>query len=186
MNTLKIFFPGRRYSVDRSYLYFLDKYIDGESIYLEYDFKRWSNPSLSLEDNIKIAYEVALKKLENIDFSKYNEIIFIAKSVGTVVAAKLRNELRLFRARLILLTPLTETIPFLRQTDFIVTSFKDEYIDASVLKENENRFPFLTIYKDVRHSLEFPNNLKRTIDLIYEIVELALNYLDTAYKDILE
>ena len=41
MATLKVFFPGRRYGIDRSYLYFLDRYIDGDSIYLEYDKKRY-------------------------------------------------------------------------------------------------------------------------------------------------
>ena len=39
---------------------------------------------------------------------------------------------------------------------------------------------------DLPHSLEFKYNLKRTIDFLYENLELALNYLDTAYKDILE
>lgn len=186
MSTLKVFFPGRRYGCDRSYLYFLDRYIDGDSIYLEYDVKRYTTDMEPLDQNIKEAYEYSLKILKNVDFKKYNEIIFIAKSIGTVVAGKIREELKISNVRFICLTPLNQTIPYLHQTDFIVTSFADTYIDANVLKKEENRYPFLTIKKDLGHSLEYNNNLKGTIDVLYEIIELALNYLDTATKDILD
>ena len=186
MATLKVFFPGRRYSVDRSYLYFLDRYIDGESIYLEYDLKRYTKDMEPLEENIKKAYEYSKDILKNVDFRKYNEVIFIAKSIGTVVAGKIREDFKVNNTRFICLTPLNETLPYLRQPDFIITSLSDPYIDATKLKEKENRFPFLSIYKDVGHSLEYKNDLKRTINFLYENLELALNYLDTAYKDILE
>ena len=186
MPTLKVFFPGRRYGIDRSFLYYLDKYIDGDSIYLEYDVKRYTQEVVSLEENIESAYKLAFEKLKNVDFKNYTEVIFIAKSIGTAVAGKIRESLKLTNLRCIMLTPINETIPYLKQTDFIITSFDDPYIDAKKLKENENRFPFLSIFKDIGHSLEYKNNLKKTIDFLYENLELALNYLDTAYKDILE
>lgn len=186
MSTLKVFFPGRRYGIDRSFLYYLDKYIDGDSIYLEYDVKRYTQEVVSLEENIESAYKLAFEKLKNVDFKNYTEVIFIAKSIGTAVAGKIRESLKLTNLRCIMLTPINETIPYLKQTDFIITSFDDPYIDAKKLKENENRFPFLSIYKNIGHSLEYKNNLKGTIDFLYENLELALNYLDTAYKDILE
>ncbi len=186
MATLKVFFPGRRYGIDRSYLYFLDRYIDGDSIYLEYDKKRYEKDVIELEENIKEAYAYSYKILKDIDFKKYSEVIFIAKSIGTVVAGKIREELNVNNARFICLTPLTQTIPYLRQTDFIITSKTDTYIEINKLEEVQNRFPFLSVYEDVPHSLEFKYNLKRTIDFLYENLELALNYLDTAYKDILE
>ena len=186
MSTLKVFFPGRRYGIDRSFLYYLDRYIEGDSIYLEYDVKRYTQDMVSLEENIDSAYKLSFERLKNVDFKKYAEVIFIAKSIGTVVAGKIREELKLTNLRCIMLTPINETIPYLKQTDFIITSFADSYIDAQKLKENENRFPFLSIFKDIGHSLEYKNNLKKTIDFLYENLELALNYLDTAYKDILE
>ena len=184
-NTLKIFFPGRRYSVDRSYLYYLDKYIDGDSIYLNYDNFRGNKDALPLEDEIKKDFDFAMNLLKNIDFSKYGEIILIAKSVGTVVASKVREMLNLTRARFICLTPLNETIPFLKQTDFIITSRKDKYIDISQIESTSSHFPFMTIYDDLPHSLEYENNLYDTIDLLKTNLDLALNYLDTAYKDLL-
>ena len=186
MATLKVFFPGRRYSSDRSFLYFLDRYIDGESVYLDYDVKRYTKDVLPLEENIDEAYMFSFEKLKDFDFSKYTEVIFIAKSIGTVVAGKIRERLKVNNARVIMLTPLNETIPYLRQTDFILTSFADTYIDANKLKKVENRYPFMSIYQDIGHSLEYPNNLKKTLTFLYENLELILNYLDTAYKDILE
>lgn len=184
-NTLKIFFPGRRYSVDRSYLYYLDKYIDGDSIYLNYDVSRTNKETLPLNEEIEKDFNFALKTLQNVDFTKYGEIILIAKSVGTVVASKIREKLDLSRARFICLTPLNETIPYLRQTDFIITSNNDEFIDISKLDNKRRLFPFMTIYNDLPHSLEYKNNLYETIDLLKENLDLALNYLDTAYKDLL-
>ena len=62
----------------------------------------------------------------------------------------------------------------------------DTYIDANKLKKVENRYPFMSIYQDIGHSLEYPNNLKKTLTFLYGNLELILNYLDTAYKDILE
>lgn len=70
MATLKVFFPGRRYGIDRSYLYFLDRYIDGDSIYLEYDKKRYEKDVIELEENIKEAYAYSIKILKDIDFKK--------------------------------------------------------------------------------------------------------------------
>ena len=186
MATLKVFFPGRRYGIDRSYLYFLDRYIDGDSIYLEYDKKRYEKDVIELEENIKEAYAYSIKILKDIDFKKYSEVIFIAKSIGTVVAGKIREELNVNNARFICFTPLNETLPYLKQTDFIITSKIDPFIDFSKIESIQNKFPFLTIYEDAPHSLEFKYDLKRTIYSLYENLELALNYLDTAYKDILE
>ena len=191
MATLKVFFPGRRYGIDRSYLYFLDRYIDGDSIYLEdryidgdsiyleYDKKRYEKDVIELEENIKEAYAYSIKILKDIDFKKYTEVIFIAKSIGTVVAGKIREELKVNNARFICLTPLNETLPYLKQTDFIITSKIDPFIDFSKIESIQNKFPFLTIYEDAPHSLEFKYDLKRTIYSLYENLELALNYLDT-------
>lgn len=185
-NTLKIFFPGRRYSCDRSFLYFLDKYISGDSIYLTYDHPRMVEEKLTSEDDFKRAYAYAKEKLSNIDFKKYGEIIFIAKSLGTVVAGRLRKELGLEnRVRFICLTPINKTLPYLTQTDFIITSESDKYIDVSSLKQKENMYPFLTIYKDVPHSLELPS-MYETLNFLKVNLDLALNYLDTSYKDILD
>ena len=102
------------------------------------------------------------------------------------MATKLRNEKLIKASKFILLTPINETIPFLKQGDFIVTSLKDSYVDASLLKAKENYFPFLTIYEDLPHSLEYANNFYKTFDLQKEILDNAINYLDISYKDIVE
>ena len=184
-NTLKIFFPGIRYSCDRSLLYFLDKYIDGDSIYLEYDLPRNIDVIDDFQEKIKSSVDIAYERLSDIDWSKYGEIILIGKSVGTVVASKVREHFSLVRARFICLTPINETLPFIKQTDFVVTSKQDQYIDITSLIKKQFIYPFLTIYEDLPHSLELPNDYHRTVKVLGEIIDLALNYLDTAYKDLL-
>lgn len=185
-NTIKLIFPGKRYSIDRSLLYFLDKYIDGESIYFEYDSPRYLNDLKNINEIIDDAYNFSKEILESKKLDEYAEVIVIAKSIGTLVATKLRNEKLIKASKFILFTPINETIPFLKQGDFIVTSLKDSYVDASLLKAKENYFPFLTIYEDLPHSLEYANNFYKTFDLQKEILDNAINYLDISYKDIVE
>ena len=185
-NTIKLIFPGKRYGIDRSLLYFLDKYIDGESIYFEYDSPRYLNDSKNINEIIDDAYNFSKEILESKKLDEYTEVIVIAKSIGTLVSTKLRNEKLIKASKFILLTPINETIPFLKQGDFIVTSLKDSYVDASLLKAKENYFPFLTIYEDLPHSLEYTNNFYKTFDLQKEILDNAINYLDISYKDIVE
>lgn len=184
--TLKIFFPGRCYSVDRSYLYFIDKYIDGESIYLNYDKPRIDKKSeFILEKELDEDLNYSFNVLNNVDFDRYSEIILIGKSIGTIVASIIREKFNLGRARFICLTPLTETLKYVRQTDFIITSRADRFINLEELEKVTFKYPFLTIYDDLPHSLEYPTNYAKTIDLLKNNIDLILNYLDTAEKDLL-
>ena len=105
-NTIKLIFPGKRYSIDRSLLYFLDKYIDGESIYFEYDSPRYLNDSKNINEIIDDAYNFSKEILESKKLDEYAEVIVIAKSIGTLVATKLRNEKLIKASKFILLTPI--------------------------------------------------------------------------------
>lgn len=185
INTLKVFFPGRRYSIDRSFLHFLDKYIDGESIYLDYSHKKYEECKLSINEETIANFNNCLDVLKKIDFQSYTEIIFIGKSIGTLIAGKIRETLKLENVRFICLTPITDTLAYLKQTDFILTSESDSLIDLSKLPLNSFSYPFLTVYKDIPHSLEYENNLYKTIDFLKTNLDLILNYLDTSYKDLL-
>lgn len=184
-NTLKIFFPGIRYSIDRSLLHFIDKYVDGDSIYIDYSSLRSNDGIVDFDEEVKNDVALSLEKLKNVKWDSYGEIILIGKSIGTVVASIIRKELKLDRARFICLTPLTQTVPYLRQTDFIVSSKLDQYIDISLLEKKQFLFPLLTIYQDLPHSLELDNNYHRTFEVLNGVIDLTLNYLDTAYKDLL-
>lgn len=184
-NTLKVIFPGVRYSIDRSCLYYLDRYIDGDSIYIEYDDKRYENKSYNFIDEINKDFEIAKQVLSNINFSKYGEIILIGKSIGTVVACLIRNYYMLDKARFICLTPINETLQYIRQTDFIITSKADKYINLETIEKERFKYPFLTIYSDLPHSLEYKNDFHKTLKVLENIIDLSLNYLDTSYKDLL-
>ena len=184
--TLKLIFPGKRYSIDRSLLYFLDKYIEGESIYFEYDSPRYLENSNSMDEILLDAYEFSKEILESKSFEEFSEIIVIAKSIGTYVATRLRNEGLIKAKKFIILTPINETTNFLKQSDFIVSSLSDPYIDPLFLKSKACYFPFLEIYNDLPHSLEYNNNFAKTFDLQKSIIDNAINYLDISYKDIVE
>jgi hypothetical protein len=186
MKTLKLIFPGQRYSCDRSLLYFIDTNIEGESVYFKYDFARNVDlKSITDEEIIERAIDYSKQIINHIDFSEYDEIIFIAKSVGTYVAGYFRDELKLNSARFICLTPITKSLKFIRQNDFVITGSLDKRVDPKELEKFKYAYPFFETIEGVGHSLEYRDNLKATFDIQYKVCELALNYLDTANKDIL-
>ena len=186
MKTLKLIFPGQRYSCDRSLLYFIDTNIEGDSVYFRYDYARNIDlKSMTEKDIIKHAIDYSKKLFDNVDLSQYDEIILIAKSIGTYVAGYFRELFKLDSARFICLTPFSSSLKYIRQNDFVLIGSLDKHINSSELEKFKFAYPFFEIIDGVGHSLEYPNNLKATFDLQYKVCELALNYLDTATKDIL-
>lgn len=182
MKTLKLIFPGRRYSLDRSLLYFLNKYIEGDTLYFSYNIDL--NLSASVDLLINEAYEYSKEKIKEIDLTKYTEIIFIGKSIGTVVAGKIRELVKLEEAKFIALTPLDETVPYLHQWDFIVTSDDDRYFSSLSREKFKYAYPFFILLKGIGHSLE-SNVLSLTFKIQHQIIEEALTYCDTSIKDLL-
>ena len=112
-NKLAVIFPGIGYSCDRSLLYYT------AVMMREHGYKIVPVPYTGFPKNVKgdaqkmrecyvIAQEQAAEILRDIDFGDYDDIIFIGKSIGTVVALAIAKQFDL-TARYVLFTPLVET-----------------------------------------------------------------------------
>jgi len=118
-------------------------------------------------------YENAEKVIVNIDFSQYDHIVFVAKSMGTVVACTLKEKYNI-AADLILFTPLKETLPFMKKENDIVlvaAGDQDTWLDTNVLveaceKEGLNYY----IESGVGHRMEVTGDLERNLEVLKNVI----------------
>ena len=176
MKKLIVLFPGIRYSVDMPLLYYARlKYEEKgyESIAINYDYSY--KEKKMLKEYIEEGKNYALKQLENIDFSQYEDFIFVSKSMGTVVAGWLEEKLKI-KVRHIYLTPLEATLPYIRKEKDIITvvaGTKDKHINAEELKDYCKKEEInCKLIEGVGHRLEIKNNIERNIDILKEVIKL--------------
>ena len=163
-----ISFPGRR-GYEIPLLYFGAKY------YEDYGYEKLfiSHPKYE-ECEFNVLLDNADKILSQIDFDEYNEIVFIAKSIGTVVACQIKEKYHI-PAKLILFTPLYETMSYIHSKNdiqLIAIGNKDRYIDVEMLKKACDVENILChIEPDVGHRMEVLNNLDKNLSIISNVIQ---------------
>ena len=167
-NGLAVIFPGIGYSCDRSLLYYT------AVMMREYGYKVVPVPYTGFPRNVKgdaqkmrecyvIAQEQAAEILRDISFDDYDDIVFIGKSIGTVVALAIARQFDL-TVRYVLYTPLVETFDLMPlQTP--------EIIDACLPRG----IP-LHLVENANHSLE-TGNLDTDLRTLEETMQKVRSFL---------
>ena len=125
-NKLAVIFPGIGYTADKPLLYFSRRIaVDyGYEIRIM-DYKGFP-PKVKgdrnrMEESFFIALRQAEEMLADVDFTEYEDVVFIGKSIGTIVAAKIAADAASgtasdspakARIRQVLYTPLEDTFRF--------------------------------------------------------------------------
>ena len=118
MKRLAVFFPGIGYTVDKPLMYYSRRLAEKhgfEICLLTYRGfpKKVKGDKGKMQESYKIALKQAKEMLSDIDFEDYDDILFVGKSIGTIVAAKLASKSSVRdRIRFIFYTPLEETFSF--------------------------------------------------------------------------
>lgn len=118
---------------------------------------------------------LALIQLQSFDLSKYDDIVFVSKSLGTVVAGWVEEKLCI-KARHIYLTPIKETLPYIQHEKNIIAVIagtKDKFLDADTLRKHcikENIY--LRQIDGVGHRLEVWGDMDKNIRILGEVVEI--------------
>ena len=149
---LAVIFPGIGYTADKPLLYF------GRRIAVDYgyeirimDYKGFP-PKVKgdrnrMEESFFIALRQAQEMLAGVDFTEYDDVVFIGKSIGTIVAAKIAADAAAatsdgnpakVRIRQVLYTPLEDTFRFPIGEAIAFTGDDDPWVG----KEN-SRIPVL-------------------------------------------
>lgn len=183
MAKLAIYFPGIGYTADKPLLYY------GKSAAREagYTNERTVTYSYMPKDNlrgnsqkIKEAYGVlfsqAARQLSDVDWASYDDVLFVSKSIGTVVASAYANKHQLTQARHILYTPLTQTFDFAPRSAIGFIGTADPWSNAEeILQLSQNAGILMNVYDDCSHSLEC-NDTLRNIEILKDIMQKTLDF----------
>ena len=162
-----ISFPGTR-GCEIPLLYFASKHFEDlgyEKLFINY-------PTIG-ESNVEVLLESTEKILQTINFAEYESIVFAAKSIGTVVACKIKEKYKI-PASLILFTPIEKTLPYMNKKNHIllVTAGDDDrFLDTNTLREQcEREHINYYIELNVGHRMEVIGDLKRNLEVVYNVI----------------
>ncbi|MBR1758835.1 MAG: alpha/beta hydrolase [Lachnospiraceae bacterium] len=174
MNKVAVFFPGIGYTVDKPLMHYgrkLAKQLGYEEIPLPYTGfpPKIQGDAGRMQQSFEIALAQAEEMLKDVDFSTYEDILFIGKSIGTIVAAKLASESAVRdRIRLVFYTPLPETFAYSFGESIVFTGNDDPWVG----REN-SRIPTICWQKNIPcHIIEGANHSLESTDPILDIKNL--------------
>ncbi|MBO5451802.1 MAG: alpha/beta hydrolase [Lachnospiraceae bacterium] len=163
MAKLAVFFPGIGYTVDKPLMYYSRK------LAVAYGYEIILLPYQGFPENVKgnpdkmvQSYELALAysidALATVNWNMYDEILFVAKSVGTIVAATLADQsVYKDRIRLVLYTPLIQTFQFDFNDAIVFTGSNDPWVGDEhqrILDLCYKRSIRCEVFDGANHSLE--------------------------------
>lgn len=178
MRKIVVLFPGVRYSCDTPLLYYAGAVFRQrgyEVIPLDYGADMLG--SEPLEEKAQRVSVPVLERLRELQLEQCEDVVFVSKSIGTVLAGWCARELGC-PVRQIFLTPLEQTLPFISpETDIAVGAGEDPYLPADRLSRwcGERHIP-LTLYPGVGHRLEDRTDYRRTLVILQQIADLYARF----------
>ena len=178
---LTIVLPGIGYHKDKPLLYYASKLALSKSYDIFYieckdlPAKIVGDPEM-MQMAVQMAYAQAVEQLDRIDLSEYSDIVFIGKSIGTIVAAKYVKEYGI-KARQIWYTPLEATFMFSTKHAIAFIGDADPWSDVERVKEiSKSMHIKMYSYPECNHSLEC-KSVDRNISIIREVMQITEKYL---------
>ena len=159
MKKIACLFPGIGYTCDKPLLYYSWKLLKGlgwEIVPVRYsgfpDHVKGS--AEKMRQCADMALEQAEKLLQEIDWKEYSDVLFIGKSVGTVVCAAYAKR-RGLNCRQILFTPVEATFRFAGKNAIAFHGTADPWADTRAVEEGCRQLG-IPLYetRNANHSLE--------------------------------
>ena len=181
MNKLAVIFPGVGYHTDKPLLYYSKKlaFQNGYEI-VEVPYGKFPKGVKGSREKMEKAFFSAVEQaeeiLKDVDFSLYDDILFISKSVGTAVSAAYGGKHHL-KTRNIYYTPVEASFQFMTQPGIVFTGTKDSWVDHEAIKEGckKGGFP-LHVIEDANHSLE-TGDVMADLENLQEIMAVTADYI---------
>lgn len=159
-------FPGKR-GEEIPLLYF------GAKFYVDQDYEKVYIQHPASGNGLEEVYENAKAILSSYNLSEYEDIVFVGKSMGTVVACKLKEELQI-DASLVLFTPLMDTLPYMKADNRVVLAAagdNDRFLEWEVLRDHCERenVPYY-IEPGVGHAMEVKDDLAKNLQVLSNVI----------------
>ena len=185
MKKLAVFFPGIGYTADKPLLYYSRKLaaeLSYEVLTLSYGGfpKKPKDDPEKLKACFRLAADQAAEQLEEVRWKHYDEIVFVAKSIGTAVAADLAAKCPVKeRIRFVLYTPVEKLFSFPLGEAVAFTGGADPWVGGA-----ESRVPALCRERGIpcllipgaNHSLE-TGDLHTDLQTIIAVMESTGRFL---------
>lgn len=176
MKGLVLLFPGIRYTVDMPLLYYPGLYYRQQgykvvpvSYGAQFDQVEFHNQDITQE--IGDAKTYCLPQLQAIDYSKYDSVIFVSKSLGTVIAGWAQQTLQI-SCKQIYLTPIKQTLPYMDSSCMAIAGDTDQVLDPAVLKAYCKKHDIEYHVFPGGHRIEVKKDISRNLKTIDAIVAL--------------
>lgn len=178
---IAVIFPGIGYHIDKPLLYH-SKRIAKEASYevVAVSYKNFPSDVRGNAEKMTQCFQIALEQSEEIliglDFSKYDEILFISKSVGTAVASAYANEHDL-KTRNVYYTPVAKSFDFMKQPGIVFHGTSDPWVESETVVNGCKKLGFpLYITENGNHSLEMGDAITDLNNLV-TIMEQTKRYI---------
>lgn len=182
MSKIAVLFPGIGYNCHKPLLYYSRKIaIEQEYEVIQVEYNNLPENVKGNADKMKLAYEMAYKQaVEQLDgrqWDTYDEVLFISKSIGTVVAAQYTTQ-HAKAARNVYLTPVEWTFDYLSNRDCIfIHGTNDPWAETKEIKQicNDKKLELICV-DDGNHSLEV-GNVKQDIQVLESVMMRIVEYI---------
>lgn len=182
---IAVVFPGIGYHTDKPLLYYSKKAAK-EAGYEIMDITYSDLPKVTRNDrgDMKAAYEMAYAQaydqLRFVDFSSCEEVLFIEKSLGTMVGFRFCKDNGLTNVKHMCFTPVSETFKLIDSGNGVIFhGLNDPWCDSSVVyeayKELQPDYRLLT-FENANHSLE-TGDVNEDIQIIKHVAELSGRFI---------
>ncbi len=181
---IAVFFPGIGYHCDKPLLYYSRKlaqecgYEKIVSLSYSYDGKNIRGNEQKMQEAFDSLYEQAGNSLAAIDFTQYSEILFVSKSIGTIIASAYAEKHNV-KCHQVLYTPLEQTYRFRHAEAIAFIGTSDPWSDISEVKSlSESQSIPIHIYENANHSLETTDTLKN-LYILQDIMKKTTEFIQT-------
>ena len=182
MSKIAVYFPGIGYHCDKPLLYYSRK-IACELGYKNYRTLRYTHNAENIrgdEEKMKETYTALFSQAEaelaDMIWSEQDDVLFISKSIGTIIATSFANKYGLNYVRHILYTPLAQTFHFAPDNAIGFIGTADPWSDSDEIMKLSNTYRVpLTVYDGCNHSLECNDTLKN-IEYLKDIMQRTMDF----------
>lgn len=188
MKKIAVFFPGIGYYCDKPLLYYSKKLAFEKGYEKAIDVKYTYNGEKmnlkdreNLEKRLQEVYEElflqAEKCLEQIDWESFDEVVFVSKSIGTIIAVSYAQKYKLKNVRHVLYTPLELTFSFEINNAVAFIGNADAWSDVkNIMQFAKEKEIMLSLYENCNHSLETDDTMKN-LEIMMDVMKKTKDFL---------
>jgi hypothetical protein len=181
---LAVLFPGQNYTLDAPLMWYAARAVfeaGCDVLGVEYGFQVNRTPIQS-EDIPLVVTEISDTIGRMVQDSQYPQVVFIAKSLGTVIASQVLEVLNLSVRNHIFLTPLRRTIPFIQKVEnmLVVVGDQDNLFGSSEI-EQISKFPSVQLHvvTGANHGLEIDGDCKQSLIILQQVVNKCATFCES-------